>query len=117
MRLTRPLAHTRLGLAVIGLLGTTGLAGWGAGMFAFPSVFRVVTPILINGIAARLGSGSSYDAEDYFIWACLFLLSAFVWGALCLIMFIRRPAEDRQIDAALCRRREHAVRGAPTEPR
>src|SRR6478752_2634578 len=113
MRLTRPLDHTRSGLAVIGLLGTTGLAGWGAGMFAFPSVFRVASPILINGIAARIGSGSPYDPEDYYIWAWLFLLFASVWGALCLVMFIRRPAEDRRIDAALRSRFERAVRGAP----
>ena len=111
-----PIGHTRRALAVTGFLATSGLAALGAAMFAFPAVLRPVLPILIGGIASRAGARSPYSADDYYLWAWGCFVCALACGLLFLLEFIRRQAADRRIDAALRHRREHSVRGAPTEP-
>jgi len=85
-------------------------------MFAFPSVFKPVMPILVNGLASRLGSRAAYRPEDYYFWAWAIVIWASAWAASALYAFIRKPADDRRIDENLRARLSNEVRGAPTEP-
>lgn len=103
------------GLGCAGVIGGVGFGVLSTLMFLFRAqaepIVRFILPIL-----AGHRSHYRYNPESYFLWPSLVGFCAVLWLALCVIALVRKPSDDRAIDAALKAKYRPAARGAPLEP-
>ena len=114
MRQRRPLGATYSGLVVLGLAGGVGLGLFSFGIFAWPKLFVPIAELLISLLLRRAGN-LGFLTEHYKLFAGLVGFMAVMWVALVLRAILRKPEEDRQLDAALMTRYNSMARGAPVE--
>jgi hypothetical protein len=109
-------SYTALLVAAL-LAGLAGLA-FGLVMFIARAQVEPMLPLLLPAITtALLGSALFYKPEQYYWLATYISLLSAVFAAGIAYAFIRRPAENRRIDAALRGRLgPDQARGAPLEP-
>ncbi|MGK6354436.1 hypothetical protein ACMGDH_04325 [Sphingomonas sp. DT-207] len=91
------------------------LATVSAGLFFFRDQCEPVLRWLLPLIAGR-HSHFRYDPDSYYFWAGLAGVLALLWISLFSMAALRKPADDRRIDAALRARQHRSARGAPLEP-
>lgn len=119
MRRIRPLGSTYTGLVTIGILGGVSLGLLSAIMFLFRPQAEPVVRFVVPAIASSLGSRRGlyrYNPETYLLWPSLAAFLSLLWVGLTLFAILRKPAEDKHLDAALKGRLSQAARGAPLEP-
>jgi hypothetical protein len=116
MRPIRPLGATYTGLIISGFVGGLGLGLLSAAMFLFRAHAEPVVRIILPLVASRHGP-YRYNPDTYFFWPSLVGFLAILWVALSSLAVVRKPAEDKQIEAALKARHRQAARGAPLEPK
>jgi len=116
MRPRRPLGATRGGIAIIGIGGAVALGLLGLIMLGFRSVCEPILRVALPLVASHLGGSYHYDPGTYYVWAGAPIVYAALWLLLFVRAWIREPAVDRRIDAALRSQVEQTARGAPIEP-
>ena len=103
-------------MAIIGIGGAAALVSLGLIMLSFRSVCEPILRIGLPFVASHLGGSYHYDPGTYYVWAWAPIVYAALWFLLFARAWIREPAVDRRIDAALRAQVEQAARGAPVEP-
>jgi hypothetical protein len=108
---------TRLGIAIMGGVGTFTFALLGMGMLLAPKVFRYVPDVeAILLAAAHIDVSYHYSAGLYGFWAWTHLILSLLWGGLMLRAYVTMPAQTRRIDRVIRARLSPMARGAPLEP-
>jgi hypothetical protein len=117
MRPRRPLGATYGGIIAGGVIGGAAFALLSAVMFLFRSVCEPLVRIAVSFVAIYLHAYLRYEPAQY--WYVAGFVGAL--GALvvfvAIIALIRRPGDDRRMDAALLRETSEFVNGAPLERR
>lgn len=112
----RPLGATYSGLLLLGSVGGSGLALTSAAMFLFRAQAEPVVRIILPLLVPRRGF-YRYDPDSYFLWPSLVTFLAILLVALVIVAAVRKPRDDKCIDAALQAKQRQRARGAPLEPR
>ena len=115
MRPRRPLGATIPGLVVLTLAGGFGLVLLGLSILAWPKVIIPVLEILMTLLSRRRMDLDIFAQNDELL-AGFFGLCAVMWVAFGIRTILRKPDEDRRLDAALMAKDTTMARGAPTEP-
>jgi len=112
----RPLGATRWGMAIIGIGGAAALSLLGTVMLKCRWLCEPLLREALPFFAAHLGGRFRYDPSEYYFWAWTPMVYAILWFGLFVRAWIREPAVDRRIDAALRSELQKTARGAPIEP-
>ncbi len=95
----KPLAATYRGLLILGLSGGVAIALLSIAMFSFPDtgepIYRGLMRWLTRAGAVKL------DRDDYYFTAAMVGVLSPFWVLLFVWAMLRKPAEDRHIDAQL----------------
>jgi hypothetical protein len=85
-------------------------------MFLFRAQAEPVVRLILPLLVPKRGF-YRYDPDSYFLWPSLVAFLAILLVALVTLAAIRKPNEDKRIDAALEAKQRQRARGAPLEPR
>jgi hypothetical protein len=103
-------------LLLLGSIGGVGLALTSAAMFLFRAQAEPIVCIILPLVVPKRAF-YHYNPDTYFLWPSLAGFLAILWIAFVILAAIRKPTEDKRIDAALTAKQRQRARGAPLEPR
>jgi hypothetical protein len=85
-------------------------------MYLFRPLFEPILRFALVVAAGYLGGHFVYHPDQYWFWdGHAALLGLFILG-IAVVVMIRKPAQDRQIDGELRRQATEYSHGAPLEP-
>lgn len=115
MQRRRPLGTTYHGLTLLLISGGISGAIVSASMFLFRAQCEPVLRFLLPFVARR-ATHYRYNPDSYYFFAWVAVALTLLWIILTGVGLLRKPAEDRRIDAIVRLKGRSMARGAPLEP-
>jgi hypothetical protein len=96
-----PLGTTRIGQAIIGIVGAALGFGFAIGLLLDRSLFEPLLILSFLALADLSRYPVDYDPAKYEFYIAIIALNALIWLGLFAWAFIRQPAKDRALDRNL----------------